>query len=271
MKHPSNLAECQPSPVAGRVYAPWDLLGVPLGLDAFADNWEMANAERLALIALLRHLRPPVAIEIGTHFGGSLSAIKTFAVQVYSLDLDPTCRERLAPSSPNVGFITGCSHQNLPPLIARLNEERAELGFVLVDGDHTAAGAQADVEAVLRFCPTRPLYVLMHDSFNPDVRAGLSAVDWAACPYVHHVELDFVPGTCCPTPVAPREMWGGLGVAVLQPEPRLGQLQIETSSQLLFDTLLPGSSHAPPSLLTRLNRGLRWLARRVLRRGRRAA
>ncbi|HYT91688.1 MAG TPA: class I SAM-dependent methyltransferase [Gemmataceae bacterium] len=269
MEHQPNTAEC-PGAVSG-AYAPWHLLNIPLGLEAFPATWEMANNERLVLLALLQSLQPPVAIEIGTHFGGSLAAIKAFAGKVYSLDLDPTCRDRLAASSPNVEFLTGCSHRTLPPLIERLNEERAELGFVLVDGDHSAAGARADVEAVLQFRPTRPLFVLMHDSFNPDVRGGLRAVAWEAARHVHLVELDLVAGICCRRGIPAPAMWGGLAVAILLPEPRLAPLPIHGSSQLLFDTLLPASSHVAPGLLTRLHRGLRRVARRILRRNRRAA
>jgi len=41
------------------------------------------------------------------------------------------------------------------------------LDFVLIDADHSSAGVQRDINNVLRYRPTRPLYIVMHDSFNP--------------------------------------------------------------------------------------------------------
>ena len=49
----------------------------------------MSPAEQAALVFLLEHLRPKVAIEIGTRFGGSLEVLEQFCERVYSLDVDP--------------------------------------------------------------------------------------------------------------------------------------------------------------------------------------
>jgi hypothetical protein len=253
------------------VYGTWEPIAGPLGLDRFGYGWAMEYAERFALIGLLEHLRPPVAIEIGTHLGGSLGVIAAFAGRAYSLDIDPGCAERLRAKHPNVEFVTGSSRVTLRPLIERLDRERAGLGFVLIDGDHSEAGARADAEDVLRFRPTRPLYVLLHDSFNPDVRRGIRSIDWQASPFVHLVEVDFIPGTSFDRTAPPGQMWGGLALAVLLPEPRRSPLRVIARHDFLFQTALRASPHglahepvSPP--LPRLRRGLlRRLARLVCR------
>jgi hypothetical protein len=100
-----------------------------------------------------------------------------------------------------------------------------------------------DVNAVLRYRPRRPLYVAMHDSFNPDCRTGMLAADWQACPHVHYLQLDFAGGQFAPSPRG-LEMWGGLALAVLLPEKRTGALTIGHSSVTLFDTVYACSMHA---------------------------
>ena len=83
----------------------------------------------------------------------------------------------------NVEFVTGPSAQTLPALIERLQESGEPVEFVLIDADHTAAGVRGDVESVLRYRPTkRPLYVVMHDSFNPECRRGMKEAPWETNP-----------------------------------------------------------------------------------------
>ena len=52
--------------------------------------WEMANAEKIALLNLLTSLKPEIAIEIGTRKGGSLQLISALSSAVYCLDIDPS-------------------------------------------------------------------------------------------------------------------------------------------------------------------------------------
>ena len=191
-----------------------------------ANYWLMSPPGQIAMIYLLEHLRPRVAIEIGTRFGGSLQVLSRYCDRVYSLDIDPEVPRRLAGRYANVEYIVGPSDQTLPPLIDRLNDERAEVGFVLVDGDHSAEGVRRDINNVLRIKPIVPLYIIMHDSFNPDCRRGQRESDWAGSPYVHAVELDFVGGTVNPSPEFAGELWGGLALGVLRPEPRRGRFEV---------------------------------------------
>ncbi len=256
MNRPLNGAG--PLRQAGPELTPWLRLAGPLGLGHFADPWQMEYQERLALVTLLERLRPPVAIEIGTHFGGSLTVMAAYAQKAYSLDIDPTCESRLGTRFPNVEFLPGSSRHTLGPLIHRLNEERAGVGFVLIDGDHSARGVAADVADVLRLVPTRPVYVLMHDSFHPDVRHGILTADWESSPFVDQVQVDFVSGRCCQETSPPGEMWGGFALALLLPERRAGRVQILASHQHHFRTVWRHSGH-------RWHRRLSWRLRHTAR------
>lgn len=111
-------------------------------------------------------------------------------------------------------------------MIDRLQDERAEVSFVLVDGDHSAEGVRRDINNVLRLKPIVPLYIIMHDSFNPECRRGLRESDWAGSPYVHAVELDFVGGTVNPSPAFAGQLWGGMALGILRPEPRQGRFEV---------------------------------------------
>ncbi len=189
------------------------------------------------LISLLEALRPEYAIEIGTAQGGSLAALARFAKRVYTLDIDPTCRQRLEPHFPQVEFVTGHSRQTLPLLLQRLQTAQCPLSFILIDGDHSRQGVRQDIENILKYRPLRPLLVVLHDSFNPECRQGMLEANWAMSPYVHQVELDYVTGVFLARPDRYREMWGGLAIAQLYPSERQQPLVIQTESDLLFQTV----------------------------------
>jgi hypothetical protein len=219
----------------------------------FRKEWQMSAAERCALIMLLEQIRPECAIEIGTAQGGSLSVLSHFANKVYSLDVDPTCRDRLDREFTNVEFIIGRSQDTLSPLLRRLQESGTQIGLILIDGDHTAEGLRQDIELVIVLKPTQPLFIVMHDSFNPDCRAGILGANWESSPYVHLVEVDFVPGIFNSYQEVFRQMWGGLALAIMLARERKNELKIQASQELLFRTVLPHSVHSPtPPLLNRV-------------------
>jgi len=208
--------------------------------------WEMSAAERVVLIGLLSRLRPEVAMEVGTHFGGSLQALVAHCGAVHSIDIDPGVRDRLAARFPQVRFHIGPSRELIPPVMQEIAARGLRLGFVLVDGDHSAAGVKSDIEALLRHRPAGPLHLLLHDSFNPDCRKGMKQAAWADCPYVHAVELDFVPGTfheAAEGGAFARSMWGGFALAVLRPDPRTGPLVLGQSQEALQRVIFRQSAH----------------------------
>ena len=200
----------------------------------------MSDAERATLIMLLDRIRPKIAIEIGTAEAGSLSIIARYSERVYSLDVDPSCEARFSPHFPNTTFVVGDSRETMPALL----DEVEDLEFVLIDGLHTASGVRADIENLLRFKPRRDVWIVMHDSFNPDCRQGMKRADWASSPFVHYVELDFVGGQYDrPECRRPKEMWCGLGLALMRPEPREGELTVSEDERSLYDAVLSLSSH----------------------------
>ncbi len=136
---------------AGQGLANAPLLGSVLGSER--KSWLMSPAEQMAMIYLLEFSRPEIAIEIGTRFGGSLQVLAKYAEKVYSLDIDPEVPVRMGSQYDNVEYIIGPSEETLPALLKKLREEGKTPGFCLVDGDHSIAGVQADIDALLVIKP----------------------------------------------------------------------------------------------------------------------
>jgi hypothetical protein len=208
-------------------------------------GWLMQHGEKSALIQVLRASRPEAALEIGTCEGGSLRHIRAHARKVYSIDLDPGVRDRLGPAMPDVTFLTGDSRQLIPEVLAACQAARTPLNFVLVDGDHRFAGVKADLDALLAYTPPAPLWILMHDSSNPECRRGIAAANWAANPHVHAVELDFLPGTVSGAADFRDQIWGGMALALLLPEPRQHPLEIHAALAHHFAAMHRASIHYP--------------------------
>jgi len=223
-----------------------DTIDTQLGqqLPLYESRWWMSAGERLAMLGLLGLVKPRISIEVGTLYGGSLSILSAHSERVYSLDIDPTVPERMKPFS-NVDYIIGDSAQTLPALLKRLAEAGEGPDFALIDGDHSARGIQQDCNSFLNIPITRPLSIVMHDSFNPNLRRGLAQVDWAASPYVHAVYLDWIQGERQRKNRWRTEMWGGLALAVLCPQVRQGPLQIEQVPRLPFWVAWMLSAHNP--------------------------
>ena len=192
-------------------------------------NWQMLPAERIALTGVLARLRPRHALEVGVYYGGSLSLIAQFCDRVWALDIDPDVPRRFAVAS-NVDLRIGAADGLLVNMLDELEAAGIALDFVLIDADHSSAGVRRDIETIIHRAlpPREPMVILMHDSGNPGCRQGISSASWAACPYVQHVELDFVPGQIIEHAIRDgrSEVWGGLAMAYLTPQPRVGDLRI---------------------------------------------
>jgi hypothetical protein len=209
-------------------------------------HWQMTRCEKFGFQKMLEIAKPEVSIEIGTYKGGSLQLVSKHSKHVYSLDISPDCKTELSSQFDNVDFRTGDSKLMIADVLDEISSNGNELGFVLVDGDHTTEGVRGDIEALLKHKPTRDVYIVFHDSFNPPVREGILNANWHACPYVHFLEVDFIPGVFHHQAfdTAPAgSMYGGLAVAVMKPEPREGALTIHRSQQGLFDVVLNSSCY----------------------------
>jgi hypothetical protein len=233
------------------------------------DDWWMTDAERLALTALLSVLRPECAIEVGVYRAGSLSVLARHSKKVYALDIDPQCEALFASQFSNVQFVTGDAKDTLPQALQQIAAAGEALSFILIDADHSREGIQRDINSVLRFTPTRPLYLLMHDSFNPECRRGMIDADWSTNPHAHVVELDFVPGrfVTAEEPDSFREMWCGFALAVLLPERRTGPFVLHENESLAFRTALRRSVYRTQAWWNPIYgaRELRYRAKRALK------
>jgi hypothetical protein len=176
-------------------------------------SWQMTVGERAAITGLLAQVRPKVAIEIGTAEGGSLRRIAEWADHVHSFDT--AMPEPEVAALPNVTLHTGSSHILLPQVLAELAAEGVNVDFALVDGDHSAEGVAADMRDLLASPAVGRTAIVMHDSMNEVVRAGLQAVDYASCSKVRHVELDFVAGFLGNDGHIAGQLWGGLGLVLV--------------------------------------------------------
>jgi len=199
------------------------------------ENWQMNHSERMALTALLMRHKPQCSIEIGTYKGGSLSLIYQLSRCVYSLDIDPSIPEKFGYFK-NVTFLTGSSTISLPLLLKALDSEGVPVDFILIDGDHSAEGIKRDLNSVLAYVPKRPLFVMLHDSFNPECRRGMLEASWDTSPYVQWVDLDFVPGRIVENgSSSDGEQWGGLALAYLTPTIRDKSLAIDQTANRMYE------------------------------------
>jgi hypothetical protein len=179
-------------------------------------KWQMTFGERSALEGLLHGLSPKLSIEVGTAEGGSLRTIAAYSEEVHSFDL--VTPETTAASFPNVEIHTGDSHKQLPEFLAALHAEGRSVDFLLIDGDHTTEGVLRDALDVLEAPAAAHATILFHDTANDVVRAGLDAVDWDRVADLAYLDLDFVPGYAVVDGIYTGDCWGGLGLAVRDPE-----------------------------------------------------
>jgi hypothetical protein len=175
------------------------------------DAWQMSLGERAAVEGVLSQLRPALAIEIGSAQGACLRRIATHAAEVHSFDLT----EPSLPQPGNVVLHTGDSHTLLPAFLAQLSERERNVDFVIVDGDHSEEGVRRDLQDLLDAPCLARTVILIHDTANERVRAGLDALRFAAWPKVTGVDLDWVPGRLFAEPSLHNELWYGLGLVTV--------------------------------------------------------
>jgi hypothetical protein len=180
------------------------------------SEWQMSFGERAALEGLLAQVRPSLAIEIGTAEGGSLERVAEYSGEVHAFDLnfDLMPSERKGALT-NVALHAGDSHVLLPELLEQLAAEDRNVDFVLVDGDHSSDGVKRDMEDLLGSPAIQRTVIVAHDTMNEVVRDGLERVRYEAVPKVAYVELDFVPGYMFREPSLRHELWGGLGLVLV--------------------------------------------------------
>ena len=219
-------------------------IGVPFFTDFTVDfdlEWQMSRAEKYCLINLLQNIQPSVAIEIGTYKGGSLQVLNKYAKEVYSLDISKAPKQFLAPKFPKVHFKVGDSLLILPDLFIEIEKEGKKLEFILVDGDHTTKGVKRDLHSILSYPHKNPITIILHDSFNPQCRAGIKGINYAQYPQVKYVELDYITGSFWHNNTY-REMWGGFAMIQFDPT-NTNPVSIMGSQEQLFKRAYLSSLH----------------------------
>jgi hypothetical protein len=176
-------------------------------------DWQMSFGERAALEGVLAQRQPRLSIEIGTAEGGSLARIAAHSEITHSFDLVLPHEE--IRQLPGVTLHTGDSHELLPRLLSELADAGQNVDFVLVDGDHSSEGVRRDLVDLLDSPAVADSLILMHDTMNEIVRTGLEEVRYGAYPKVVYVDLDFVPGYMFQEPSLKHELWGGIGLVVV--------------------------------------------------------
>lgn len=198
------------------------------------DTWKMNQAEKIFIFYFLEKIKPEISIEIGTRYGGSLKPISSHSQKVFSFDIYHGAVNKTDFS--NVEFITGNSRETVPKTITELNHSEKNLEFVLIDGDHSKNGVKSDIENILRYEPKKPLYILIHDSFNPVCRSGILEANWNGSPYVHFVDIDFLHGTMYEKEIFGSQMWQGFTFALLLPEKRKSKLSLSKSQEFTYES-----------------------------------
>ncbi len=202
--------------------------------DCLCKNWQMNHSERLALTALLSRLKPLCTIEVGTYGGGSLSLILQYSKMVFCLDIDPRIPGKFS-NLKNVTFLIEPATTTLPILLQELDAENIPIEFVLINGDHSAESIKGAINCLLSYIPKKPLFVVLYDSFNPECRRSILEINWDNSLYVHHVDVDFVPGRLVENKATNhREMRGGLLLAYLKPEIRSFKLEIKQTVEGMY-------------------------------------
>ena len=183
-------------------------------LEIFSDSvWQMTLGERAAMEGVLAQRKPRLAIEIGTAEVDSLRRIGTHAEEVHSFGL--ATRQASVEEMSNVAFHTGDPHQLLSETLARFAEESRNVDFAFIDGGDSADGVRHAIDALLSSPAVADTLILIRDSANEQVRSGIDAVRYTAYPKVAHLNLDFVPGYMSREPDRLHELWGGLGLVIV--------------------------------------------------------
>jgi cephalosporin hydroxylase len=176
----------------------------------------MSFGERAALEGVLATLAPRLAIEIGTAAGGTLVRIARYAEEVHSIDIS---HDELSVAIPaGVRLHTAPSTEVLPTLLRELHGAGRGVDFALVDGDHSYEGVIADIRMLLDSPATARSVILVHDSMNDEIRAGIEAAGIEEYSSVVYFEPDFVPGYVYRDGVARHMAWGGLALIICDRE-----------------------------------------------------
>ena len=193
--------------------------------------WQMSFAERMAIFYLFNKIpRKKVAIEIGSYKGGFLRVLCRNFDTVYSLDINHSNLDKSL--YPNAKWIEGDSKETLPALVSELNTNGVCVDFAMVDGDHSYKTVLADINNLLKLHVNHDMIIMGHDSWYPETRQAFVDADWNGNTHVHKIETDFVTGDLFRNTYV-----GGLALAVLSPEKRVGNVVVSQTNNYMHTTV----------------------------------
>jgi hypothetical protein len=182
-------------------------------IELFSDSdWLMPLGERAALEGVLTQLKPTLSIEIGTRDRGSFERIlhhsdeaRSFAI---ARSLVPIARQEVLPADNR-------ESRELRPALESFAAAGRNIDFVLIDGSDSSGGIRDDVEDLLNAPAISSTVILIRDTTNETIRAGLDEIAYAAWPKVAYVDLDFVPGHMMREGRVRYALRGGLGLIIV--------------------------------------------------------
>lgn len=200
------------------------------------ENWQMMECERIALTGLLARVLPQGALEIGVYYGGSLSLAAQFCKHIIAIDIEPAVRNRFALPR-NAELWVGSSQEMIPRALAQFQKQGIPLEYVLIDAEHSQQGVSRDINLILQYRPAKPMFIVIHDSGNAQCRAGILGANWKSNPHVRVVQCDFVPGQIIEHSIRDGrgEVWGGLALAYLDPQPQSGEPVISQGARTMIE------------------------------------
>ena len=154
------------------------------------------------------------------------------SAEVHAFDL-----ERTAARVPdNVELHIGDSRGLLPALLSDLAEQDRAVDFALVDGDHSADGVRADLRNLLESPAVARTVIVCHDTMNEETRSGISSANLGEFEKVRLVELDLLTGYMGRLEPFTGQLWGGLGLIVVDAGPGSEVPETLEGDERYFDT-----------------------------------
>lgn len=207
-----------------------------INIDEILNNdilWQMSTAEKASILYMLNKLPGrKVAVEVGSYKGGFTRVLSRYFNKVYSCDLDHSYlvdKEQYK----NVTWVTGDSKETLPALISRINSDKEDVSFILIDGDHSYETVIQDIHNVLNYKPRGETILLIHDSWYGPSREAINKANWSGSPYVDYVEKDFVPGDVVYSEEG-KIFVGGLALISISPKKRKGDIEIRQTHDYMY-------------------------------------
>ncbi len=199
-----------------------------------SDSWQMFPGERLMLEKILSESNCKHYLEIGVWYGGSLCLAAKYCQKVTGIDIDPEVSTRFT-IPPNADLLIGNSTELLIDLLQNQNEAP---GVILIDGDHSFSQVYSDLSIIANHV-TRQTLVLTHDTGHNSVRSAIKK-GFEDNPNIIDLDLDLVPGRIIMSGGGVGEIWGGLGIMLINPKSEEGFASvrsIESTADTMFAKL----------------------------------